>query len=149
MRSWEQCTDTWQQLWLLQSGCCTKVWMQAALIEILGYSSDFVDRKNHNRAFMNKSHLLCFGLPVLLDEVKDSPCNVLVDALLEKIWYITLDTSRLLYFQTLVDALLNLLALWNVEGLWTSATCSTWGKLKKPSSSAWKIVRFGLPCMMG
>ncbi|KAI1238434.1 hypothetical protein IHE44_0013163, partial [Lamprotornis superbus] len=35
-----------------------------------------------------------------------------------------------------VGTLLNLLALWNMEGLWKSATYSTWGKLKKTSCSA-------------
>lgn len=43
----------------------------------------------------------------------------LVDAVLENLWYITHGMSNLLYFQILVDALLNLFALWNMEKLWT------------------------------
>lgn len=68
---------------------------------------------------------------------KDSTCHVSLAALLENFQVVLLcyGMSNLLYFQILVDALLNLLALWNMEELWTSATCSTWGKLKKPSSS--------------
>lgn len=70
-------------------------------------------------------------------DTKDSTCHILVAALLENFDVALLchGRSNLLYFQILVGAFLNLLALWNMEELWTSATCSTWQKLKKPSSS--------------
>lgn len=147
MHAWKWRTDTWQQCLLLQCGHCCKIWMWAGLSEILSYRSVLAIRASHIRWWVNLLIFMLWSSCLLgwLELKLYLPC---LSGLLENFWYVTHRMSNFLYFQILMDAFLNLRVLWNMEELWTSATCSTWGKLKKPSFSAWKIVKFGLPCMM-
>lgn len=113
---------------------CFTGWMWAALSEVLSYSADLL--VGTSCAFMIKSLNSLIFLPYWVVGAKDPSCHVLLTVLLENFCVFLLrGMSNLLYFQILVEALLNPPALWNVEELWISATCSTWGKLRKPSSS--------------